>query len=130
VGDAVLSADPIEQHLTATLAEPGGELLPVVRENLVGDAVGDHGLDEGPAHRPPRGLGHDLGDHSEPRVVVDLGDQLEFPAVGEEHRAHDVELPQLHRHRPFPPLIVLPPALPRCRRYQAMAHEDPIHRRP
>ncbi len=39
VDDAVLPADPVEHHL-ATVAEPGGELLAVVREYLFGHPEG------------------------------------------------------------------------------------------
>jgi hypothetical protein len=38
-------------------------------------------------------------------VVIEAGDQLDLGAVGQEHPAHDVELPQLHRLFAFPPDI-------------------------
>jgi hypothetical protein len=45
--DAVAAADPLEQHLRrAGLAESPGELLAVVSEHFVGDAVGPHRLEE------------------------------------------------------------------------------------
>jgi hypothetical protein len=38
--DAVLAADPLEQHLRgAGLAEPAGEHLAVVGQHLIGDAI-------------------------------------------------------------------------------------------
>ena len=40
LGDAVLPADPLDQHLgRAGLDEPSGKHGPVIRHNLVGDAV-------------------------------------------------------------------------------------------
>jgi hypothetical protein len=38
LGDGVVAADPVEQHLSAA-AEAGGELLAVVGEDFCGDAV-------------------------------------------------------------------------------------------
>ena len=112
VHDAVVPADPIEEHLAAP-PEPGGELFAVVREDLVGDAVALQRPGEGQAHGPARGPHADRGDHAEPGVVIDPGDDLDLGSVGQEHAAHDVELPQRHRGVAFPPLVVLPPAAPR-----------------
>jgi hypothetical protein len=39
-------------------------------------------------------------------VVIDAGDDLELSPVGEEARADDVQLPQLHRDVPLPPLVL------------------------
>jgi hypothetical protein len=33
------------------------------------------------------------GDHAEPGVIIDPGDQLQFRAIGQEHPAGDVHLP-------------------------------------
>jgi hypothetical protein len=46
VGDAVLAADAVEQHLGRVRAEPAGEHLAVVREDLVGDPVALQGGDK------------------------------------------------------------------------------------
>jgi hypothetical protein len=43
VGDPVLSQDALEQDLTADAAEPTGEALAVVSEDLVGDPVASQG---------------------------------------------------------------------------------------
>ena len=42
VGDPVLPADPVEQHLHRRLVEPAGEHLPVVGQDLLGHPVGPH----------------------------------------------------------------------------------------
>ena len=82
--DAVLPADPLEEHLTRTRpGEPSGELLAIVREHLTrhpepgqrGGERGAHGAAGGPAHH--------RGDHAEPGVVVQAGDHLRLGAVGE-----------------------------------------------
>jgi hypothetical protein len=77
--DAVAAADPLEQHLgRAGLAESAGELLAVIRQDFVGCPVGPHRCDERPAHRPPSCASDDGGDHAEPGVIVDPGDQLQL----------------------------------------------------
>jgi len=127
LGDAVAAADPLEQHLgRARLAEPPGELPAVVAEHFVRDPVGAHRGHERPAHRAAGGPAHHGGDHAEPGVVIDAGDQLALGAVGQEHRPGDIQLPQLHRHVPLPPLVVLAAALALARRDQAVPHQDPV----
>jgi hypothetical protein len=48
--------------------------------------------------------------------------------VGEHDRAHDVELPQLHRHRALPADVVLTPALAGLGLHQVVAHQHPVDR--
>src|SRR5207302_4264394 len=57
--DAVLAADPIEQHLDVLVCEPPGEDLAVVGEDHLRDAVAAHGLGEVGAHSPACGTRHD-----------------------------------------------------------------------
>ena len=131
LADAVLAADPLKQHLRrAGLAEPAGELLAVVSQDLIGYAVGPHGGQECPADRAGGGPPHHGGDHAEPGMIIDPGDQLQLRAIGQEHRCGDIELPQLHRLLPLPALIVLASALPLAGRNQAMADQHPVDGRP
>ena len=67
---------------------------------------------------------------TEPRVVIDPGHDLRFATIDEPHPAHDVHLPQLHRPRPFPPLVVRLLASPRLRGDQPVTDQTPIDRRP
>jgi hypothetical protein len=48
-------------------------------------------------------------------VVVDAGDDLDLGAVGEVEPPDDVHLPQLHRTRALPALVVGPGAFTWCR---------------
>jgi hypothetical protein len=131
LGDAVLAADPLEQHLgRAGLAEPPGELLAIVGQHLLGDAVNSHRGQERRAHRPAGGPHHDGGDHAEPGMVINPGDDLAFAAVRQEHAGGHVQLPQLHRLLPLPPLVVLAAALALTGRHQATADQHPVDRRP
>jgi len=58
VSDAVVAADPVEQHLPA-LAEPVGELLAVVGEHLTRHAEPAQRGGERQAHRPAGRPHHD-----------------------------------------------------------------------
>jgi hypothetical protein len=98
------SADPIEQHLGVFGPEPTGEDLAVVGQHLLRDPVAAHRLGEVPAHGPAGRSEHRPGTHDEPGVVVDPGEHLALPAVGQQHAAHDVELPQLHGPAALPSL--------------------------
>jgi hypothetical protein len=69
VGDAVIAADTVKQHLSA-FAESSGELFTVVGEDLVGYAVATQGLGKRQAHRPSRGAHHDRGDDAKPGMVI------------------------------------------------------------
>src|SRR3954464_6308238 len=81
MGDAVLAADLVEQHFTGAgtvLAEPVGELLAVVRDDLLRHPELGQGLRQRKMHCPVGGSFHHLGDHAEPGMVVDRGEQLRF----------------------------------------------------
>ena len=131
LADAVATADALEQDLCrARLAESPGELLAVVREHLVGDAVGPHRGDEGLADGACGATADDGGDHAEPGVVIKAGDELQLGAVGQEHRRGDVHLPQLHRLLTLPALVVLTSALALTGRDQAAPDQHPVDRGP
>jgi len=129
VGDAVVAADAVEQHLPA-LAEPVGELLAVVRQHLLRHPEGLQRRREGQAHRPPGRTSHHLRYHAVAGMVVDPGDDLRLGAVGQEDPADDVHLPQLHWRRALPPQVVLPAFAPLPRTHQPVTHQGPIHRHP
>ena len=130
LGDAVLPADPLEQHLgRAGLDEPPGKDGPVIRQDFLGHPVGAHGVKEGLADRPGGGPQHGPGDDAVPGMIIDPGDDLHLTAVSQERARGDVHLPQLHRDRAFPPLVVLPPAPARLRLDQAVADQHPVDRR-
>ena len=80
MGDGVVAADPVEEHFPA-LAEPVGELLAIVGQYLIGDAIAAQGLGEGQAHRPPGRFRDDPGGDAEPGVVIDPGDDLAFGPI-------------------------------------------------
>jgi hypothetical protein len=86
------------------------------REERVGDRPagrhGEHGRDD-----------HEAG------VVVDAGQHLALPAVGQEDPADQVELPQVHRRFPLPPLV-LAAMLLLLRHDQTVAFQNPVHRGP
>jgi hypothetical protein len=114
VGDAVVAADPVKQHLPA-LAETISKLLAVISEHLGRDAEpaqrGSKGQADCPAGRP----GHDLADHAVPGMVIHPGHDLRLGAISQERPAHDVQLPQRHRFVAFPPLVAVPGPLARLR---------------
>jgi hypothetical protein len=84
LGDAVLAADPLEQHLgRARLAETPGELLAVVRQHFSGHPVDTHRFHERRADRPASGTIDDRGDHAVPGMVIDAGDDLALAAAGQ-----------------------------------------------
>ncbi|HEX5304237.1 MAG TPA: hypothetical protein VFW50_45315 [Streptosporangiaceae bacterium] len=89
-------------------AEPGREHLAVAGEDLGGDPVPGQRLFERLADRPGGGPHDRLGADHEPGMVIDPGHDLHFGAVREEHPAHHVHLPQVHRPRPLPPPVILP----------------------
>ena len=101
VGDAVVAADPVEQHLTA-LAEPGGELLAIVGQHLLRHPERLQRLDKGQADRPAGGPRHDLAitqyrEWSSTPVTI-----LASRPSARNDPADDVHLPQLHRRVPLP----------------------------
>jgi len=81
MGDAVLTADLVEEDLARGQAEAVGEDLPVVGEDLFGNAVVLEGLDEQSAHGAPGRSLHDARADAEPGVVVDPGQHLALGAV-------------------------------------------------
>ncbi len=79
--------------------------------------------------RTSRRPSNDVGGDAEPRVVIDTGHDLGLRTIGELHTTNDVHLPQLHRPRPLPTLVVRPLPLTRLRRDQPLTHQTPIDRR-
>lgn len=69
-----------------------------------------HRAHEGVGDRPAGGHRENRGDDGEPGVVVDPGDHLALPAIGQEDPADQVQLPQVHRGLTLPALV-LPPVL-------------------
>jgi hypothetical protein len=92
VGDPVVPADPVKQHLPA-LAEPVGELLAVIGQHFVGDPVLAQRRRKRQAHCPAGRPRHHRGDHAEPGMIIHPGDDLRLGAAGQERPADDVELP-------------------------------------
>ena len=56
-------------------------------------------------HPPSGGPDHDAGTDTEPRVVVDPGEDLALRAVVKKDSANDVHLPYLHRPATFPAFV-------------------------
>jgi len=71
--------------------------------------------------RAGRGPGDELGDHAEPGVVVDPGDDGELGAIDQAHAAHDIDLLQLQGPGSLPALVVLPAAPAGLRGDEAVA---------
>jgi len=111
VDDAVVAADPVEQHLPA-LTEPVGELLTVIGQHLLRHPELAQRGGEGQAYRPAGRANNDLADHAVPGMVIHPGHDLRLGAAGQECPAHDVDLPQCHRCLPLPSPVDLlaPPA--------------------
>ncbi len=63
-------------------------------------------------------------------MVVYPGDHLGFATVGQPDPAHDVHLPQLHRHFALPPLVILPATPPCGRDDQTVPDQHPMHGNP
>jgi hypothetical protein len=111
-------------------AEPAGELLADVAGHFAGDPVLGHHGRERQAYRPGGSTRHHGRDDAEPGVVVDPGDDLALAAAGQEQARRDIELPQLHRSRAFPPAVLVPAPAPRHRLKQLMTDQHPVNRRP
>jgi len=131
VGDAVLAADLVEQHLPA-LAEPIGELLTVVGQDLLGHPEPGQRRGQSQADCPAGGPLNHRGDDTEPGVVIDPGHdlglaQLSSALIGDHDTADDVDLPQLHRARPLPAAVTVPGAFARPGHDQALPGEDPVN---
>ena len=117
-----------EQHLgRAGLAEPAGELLTVIGQDLLRHPVAPQRRRQPLAHRPAGPSHHDLHAHAIARVVIDPGQHLDLGAVGKRD-LHQVQLPQLHRACTFPP-PVRPLAASAPRGDQPVAHQQPPDRR-
>ena len=129
--DAVLPADPLEQHLRrARLIEPPGELLAVVAEHLTRNPVLLHRGHERRAHCAGGGPHHDFGDDAEPGMVVNPGDDLALLAVGQEQARGNVQLPQFHRRGALPPAVLVPAPAARHRLEHPVPHQHPVDRGP
>ena len=63
-------------------------------------------------------------------MVVDAGDQFQFGAIGQEYRAGDIQLPQLHRRFALPAFVVLAAAFAFACWDQAVARQHPVDGRP
>jgi hypothetical protein len=127
--DAVLPADPFEHHLgRAGLGEPSGELFAVVGQHFVGDPEPLQRLTKRPADGAAGGLTHHSGDDAVPGMVIHPRHDLGFGAVGQSDAADDVKLPQLHRHFPLPPAVVLTATTARDGVDQAMPYQHPVDR--
>ena len=126
----VISADPVEHDRARPAAEPRGEHLAVIGQDLLRHPMAAQRPGQRQAHRPGRGPQHHLRAHDEPGVVIDAGHDLDLGAAGQVHPAHHVHLPQLHRPAPLPAPVILPPPLALLRIHQAMPDQRPVHRRP
>ena len=129
VGDAVVAADPVEQHLPA-LAEPVSELLAVIGEHLIRHSELPQGGSEGQADRPACRPDRHGGDHAVAGVVVDPGHDLRLGAVGQERAADDVQLPQCHWLVAFPAQVAVLRPLPRSWLYEAAPDQGPVDGHP
>ena len=129
VDDAVVPADPVEQHLPA-LAEPVGELLAIVSEDFPGHPEGAQRGGERQADGPPGGPGHHRGDHAVPGMIIDPGHDLGLSPVGQERPADDVQLPQRHRLIPLPPQVAVLRPLPGARLDQPVPDQHPVDAHP
>ncbi len=130
VADAVLRADPVEEHRPRAVAEAAGEHLAVVGEDLVRHAMASAALGQGVAHRAGRGPGHHPSADTQKREWSSMPVTIfASRAVGQTHAAHHVHLPQLHRPGPLPALVVAPLAPTGLRGDQTVADQAAIHRR-
>jgi hypothetical protein len=93
VADAVAQTDPVEGDGGGMPGEPAGEDLAVVREDLLGHPVAVQAFQERIAYGSSGGSCDQLGDHAEPRVIIDPGDGFQLGAVIEQHATHHIHLP-------------------------------------
>jgi hypothetical protein len=63
-------------------------------------------------------------------VVIDTRDEARLPAIGEEHAADDIHLPELHRPGSFPALVVGAPLAASLHLDQAVTDQTAIDRGP
>ena len=100
-----------------------GTIILNVGEDLIGDSVGVHGMNQGIADRTGGHSFNEAGTHTESRVVVDAGDGVELRPVSKMDAADHVHLPQLHGARTFPSLVIGPGALLLLRFDQPVSYE-------
>lgn len=62
-------------------------------------------------------------------MVIDPGDHRQLDAAGQIDATHDVHLPQLHRARALPALVVVAPTAPRLGFDELVPHEAAVDRR-
>jgi hypothetical protein len=84
----------------------------VIRQHLLRHPIDTHGVQERLTDRPRGGAQDCPGDDAVPGMITDPGDDLHFRAGNQERAGRHVQLPQLHLHRAFPPLVVLPASPP------------------
>jgi hypothetical protein len=128
--DAVLPADPVEEHLHILDPEPASEHLAVIGEHFMRHPMSAHRRGERLTHRPRRRPRHQRGADTKPRVIIDPGQRLQLGPIHQGDSADHIELPQLHRRPAFPTPPLLRPTPPRARRDQPVAHQRPIDPRP
>src|SRR5438132_12476103 len=127
--DAVLPADPVEQDLDGLGTEPPGEDLAVIGEDLIRDPVALQGGGEDAAHRLGGRPGHEAARDAEAAVIIHAGDDLELAVIIEQHAAHHVHLPQLHRVFALPPAELVSALASPPEPDQAVRAEAPRDRR-
>src|SRR5215472_15729456 len=125
MADPVLLADAIEEHSAVTWTEAPGEDLAVVREDGFGHTVGHHRALQGVTDRLGRGPGDHLGAHAKARMVVDARHDRSTRAVGQIDTTGDVHLPELHRTRALPALVIAGAPSPLGRIDEMVAHQGP-----
>lgn len=130
LGDALLPADALKQHLTVGRVEPAGEDLAVIGQQLLRNAVALQRRGEHAAHRASGGVGDQSGGHTEPGVVIDPGDHLGFLPAGQPDPAHDVHLPQLHGPIALPAPVVGAASSPLAGLDELVADQRAVDRRP
>ena len=93
MGDALFTADAVEQDLGRVGAEAAGEHLAIVGQQLLRGAVAGQGLGEDPAHAAGVGPLHQSGHDAAPGVVIEPGHGFELAAIDQPDATHDVQLP-------------------------------------
>ena len=129
VPDAAFPADAVEQHLAPVQPEASGKDLPVVGEDALGRAVPLHRLEQRVAHRPRGRALDDLRRDAEARMVVDAGHDRRPGSVLQPYAKCDVHLPELHRARALPTLVVARLPSSRLRVDELVADERAVDRR-
>ena len=103
--DAVLPADPVEQHLHRRVAEPAGEHLAVIGQDLLAAPHEPAIAALSPSQTGwVRSRGISRADMQNREWSSTPVNAFARRAVREQEPADDVHLPQLHRPAPLPPL--------------------------